>query len=878
MSSNKRDLHLRVFGEDKTASATLDRIAKKASSTGMKLAGSLGVKIGIAGVGAALAGIASIGMAYEDSLNTFSAVSGATEAQMKQVAATAKALGNDLSLPATSAAGAATAMTELAKAGLSVADSMSAAKGTLALAAAAQVDEATAAQIVGAALNAFSLEGKEATRVADLLAGAGNAASGEMTDMAAALQQVGTVAAAAGLSVDDTVTAISMLAQKGILGSDAGTSLKTMLMKLQGPTDKAASLLKDLGINAYDANGTMLPLRDLIGQFSEKMAGLTQEQRDQANTTIFGTDATRAALTVLQGGVSTYDDVSVAVRRTGQVFETAGAKTKGLKGAFGGLQSTAETLAIDFYERVAPGAIAVVQALTELLSAVSPVIAEVGDLVTLGGKLAGFLSENEGLVAGLATVYLATLVPALSAAITRMQVFLTLKLADFLGFIGAKADKAAGSMKALSVASGLATAGLSLGVGIVVDHLTSMGEEAEAAREQIRGLFEDVQMGDTSGFERARAEAEKLRAQADRPASLAFLNSLKIPKENAEALDGYADELRKVDQAHSVATTNVRNLASALGISEQAVLRLADSAGVDLADGTGAATKAVKDLYFSTVNGTPATQRLANSTKVLGDEAATAEDKLKALKNRLDAIFGIALNVSEATDAYEAALDSLTESVKENGKSLDNTTEKGRANRESIRAMWQSTLDLVDAKAAAGAEEAEQQQILERGRQQLVKQATQLGLNKDQVAALTRELNLTPKAIASAITLPGVETAIAQLRELRGLQQLVLENGNVYRIVGGDDLTGGRGGRTRPVPATPTMPRSAPKAPTAPRKVPRGLLAAANSGAALLGGTSAGSAAAGETTVVVNLDGRHLTTVVQGRDRGQRSRGLLPAY
>jgi TP901 family phage tail tape measure protein len=876
-----------VFGEDKTASATLDRVAKKANSTGQKLAGSLGVKIGIAGVGAALAGIASIGMAYEDSLNTFNAVSGATSAQMQQVAATAKALGNDLSLPATSAAGAATAMTELAKAGLSVADSMAAAKGTLALAAAAQVDEATAAQILGSALNAFSLQGKEATRVADLLAGAGNAASGEMTDMAAALTQVGTVAAAAGLSVDDTVAAISMLAQKGILGSDAGTSLKTMLMKLQGPSVKAAEELEKLGVNAYDASGTMLPLRDLIAEFTEKTSALTQQQRDQANATIFGTDATRAALTVLQGGVATFDDVKVAVTRSGQVFDTAAAKTKGLKGAFGGLQSTAETLAIDFYEKVAPGGIAVLTALTDLLAGVGPVVDGFGDMLVLGAELAGFLAEHQTAVVGLAAVYLATLAPALLATIRRLQVLMVLKVADFLGLIGTKADTAAAKMRGLSLAAVAATAGLAAVAMVSVELFQAWGKGADDAKSKVDELTEGMQFGDGAGMNRAIKQTEQYAKAQDKASrnvlkmnAWSTISALRAASRSREA----TRLVGEMSEKQAEAAKNVGYLSRALGISEKAVLSLAEKAGVDLADGTGAATAAVRELYFATVNGTPATERLAASTKVLGDEAASAEDQVKAMKDRLDAIFGIAMNVSEATDAYEAALDSLTESVKENGRSLDGTTEKGRANRDSLRALWQSTLDLADAQAAAGAPAEQLRAILEKGRQDLIKQATQLGLNKDKVAALTREINLTPEAIATVYTLEGAEVAIAKIDRLRrSMQELITTSGNAYRIVDGDMLGGVSTGETRRQtaagPKGPQKPKVAPKPkPAAPRPVPRGLLQAANSGAALgAGGSASAAAGATGTTTVINLDGRHLATVVQGRDRGQRSRGLLPA-
>jgi TP901 family phage tail tape measure protein len=96
-----------------------------------------------------------------------------------------------------------TAMTELAKGGLTVVDSMTAAKGTLLLAAAAGVDAATAAGIQANALNAFGLQAKDAAKVADILANTANAANGEITDFAFGMAQSAAVSHQFGLSLTD---------------------------------------------------------------------------------------------------------------------------------------------------------------------------------------------------------------------------------------------------------------------------------------------------------------------------------------------------------------------------------------------------------------------------------------------------------------------------------------------------------------------------------------------------------------------------------------------------------------------------------------------------------------------------------------------------
>jgi len=296
--------------------------------------------------------ILAIGIEYEKSLNTFQAVTRATTAEMTAASAVAKQLGADITLPATSAADAARALTELSKGGLSAQQAMDAARGTLLLAAAAQIEEAQAAEIAANALNAFKLPASEATRIADLLAAASNASSAEITDFAQAMQQSSASAAALKIPIEDTVTALGLLANAGIRGSDSGTTLKTALLRLNPDTDKAAEAMRALGVNAFDAQGKLLPLRNIIDQFSGAFGKLTDQQKIQAANTIFGTDAMRAALIVFGGGVEQFDKLSAAVNKTGAAQELAAAKTKGLGGAYEALKSQLETGAILAFERL----------------------------------------------------------------------------------------------------------------------------------------------------------------------------------------------------------------------------------------------------------------------------------------------------------------------------------------------------------------------------------------------------------------------------------------------------------------------------------------------------------------------------------------------
>lgn len=346
-----RTLKVTIVGDSRSAEASFRRLSGSASGFGSRIGGVARVAgVAFAAIGAA----ASIGIGYavkqaadfQQSLNTFQAVSGATSAQIQKVSSLSKRLGADLSLPATSAKDAADAMLELNKAGLSVKQTMAAAKGVLQLSAAAETSNAKAAQITANALNAYGLAGNQASHVADLLAASAIAASGEMTDMADALTQTAATAAQAHVSINDTVTAISEMANKGIIGSQSGAALQQMLLKLESPTKKGAEAMKTLGVNIYDAKGQMVPFRSVVEQFSKATEGMSDAQRNAAMNAIFGSRAIRAANIVLLGGTAAFDKMSKSVNRQGAAADVAKAKMKGLNGAVQALQSAGQTLAI----------------------------------------------------------------------------------------------------------------------------------------------------------------------------------------------------------------------------------------------------------------------------------------------------------------------------------------------------------------------------------------------------------------------------------------------------------------------------------------------------------------------------------------------------
>lgn len=358
------------------------KMSSRATAAGMDFGRkfSAATKASIGALGAAMVGgavldqfkqVMSVGMDYTKNMNTMQSVSGATAAQMKQVSAAARQLGTDASLPATSANDAAAAMTELAKGGFTVQQSMDAARGSLQLAAAAGISAADAATIQSSTLQAFGLGADSAGKMADTLANASNASSAEITDVAQALAQAGTVANQFGLTAEDTASAIALLANNGIKGSDAGTLLKTGLQALTDQGNPAQGAIEELGLTVYDAQGKFVGLSKLMGQLGDASKRMTPEAYQAATATLFGSDAMRLAGVAAKDGAASYDKMRTAINRQGAAAEVAAAKTKGLPGAWERFKNGLEDLQLKAYDALEGPATSALNGLTNAMTGLS---------------------------------------------------------------------------------------------------------------------------------------------------------------------------------------------------------------------------------------------------------------------------------------------------------------------------------------------------------------------------------------------------------------------------------------------------------------------------------------------------------------------------
>ncbi|WP_368089330.1 phage tail tape measure protein [Bifidobacterium breve] len=371
----------KVSGESQKAATTMEAAGGKSKliTTG----------IAAAGVAATALGVAAVRMAadFDASMSTVQANTGASADEMNQLRQAAIDAGADTIYSATESAD---AINELGKYGLSTSDILSGGlSGALNLAASDGMEVGQAAEYMSSAMAQFNLTGADATHIADLLAAGAGEALGNVSDFGEALNNVGSTASKFGLSIDTTVGTLAAFAHQGIIGAEAGTQLRSVLLALTNQTEKQRKATEEYGISLYDAQGNFVGMSSLAGQLKEKLGGLTQEQRNSAMATMFGSYAIQGANVLYAEGASGIDEWTKKVSQSGYAADLAAKKNDNLKGDLENLSGSFESLMISLGEGGQGPLRSLVQPLDTLVDAFSQLPAPVQQGIVLMTALAG---------------------------------------------------------------------------------------------------------------------------------------------------------------------------------------------------------------------------------------------------------------------------------------------------------------------------------------------------------------------------------------------------------------------------------------------------------------------------------------------------------
>ena len=350
----------------------------------------------------------NVGKEFDSSMSQVAAVSGATGDDLQALRDKAKEMGSTTKFTASEAAD---AFNYMAMAGWKTEDMLGGISGVLNLAAAGNTDLATTSDIVTDALTAFGQSADDAGRLADIMAAASSNANTNVEMMGETFKYVAPVAGAMGYSMEDSAVAIGLMANAGIKGSQAGTSLRSILTRLAAPPKEAATAMEELGIQITNADGTMKPFSEVIDILRASFDGLSEAEQTQYAKHLAGQEAMSGLLAIVNAAPADFNKLTDAVNNSqGAAESMAETMQDNLGGDLTKLGSQFEGVQLTLYEKFEPALRSGVEALSKMLDGLLWIIekgsqfvdwlnggskaAEAFKLVviTVGAALAGFLA------------------------------------------------------------------------------------------------------------------------------------------------------------------------------------------------------------------------------------------------------------------------------------------------------------------------------------------------------------------------------------------------------------------------------------------------------------------------------------------------------
>lgn len=280
----------------------ITKISKKIDNLGTTITTTLTLPILAIGTAAV-----TTGNGFEAQMSRVQAIAGATQEELEKLTNQAIELGAETSFSASEVAA---GMENLASAGFTTNEIIEAMPGLLDLAASSGADLATSSEIAASAIRGFGLEASSSAHVADVFAEAAARTNAQTEDMGEAMKYIAPIANTMGLKIEEVAAAIGIMSDAGIKGSQAGTSLRGALVRLTKPTDKMLGVMEDLGISFYDNEGKMKSLTKMISMLQDATKDLTDEEKQNALTILFGTESLSGMMSLINRGSKDLDDMT----------------------------------------------------------------------------------------------------------------------------------------------------------------------------------------------------------------------------------------------------------------------------------------------------------------------------------------------------------------------------------------------------------------------------------------------------------------------------------------------------------------------------------------------------------------------------------------
>jgi TP901 family phage tail tape measure protein len=325
---------------------------------GLKKAADMAASVAKVAGGAAIAGTGAaikVGSDFESAMSSWAATANASEADYALAEKAAMQMGRSTSKTASESAN---ALEYMALAGWSVQDSIKGLPNILRLSEATSLDLARTSDLVTDSMSATGVTVDELNKYLDVVAKANNKSNQTAEQLMEAYIGVGGTMKGLNVPIEESATALGVMANRGIKGSEAGNALSAVMINLTTGAGQAGEMMEKLGISAFDDKGKFIGLKATFERVNEATKNLTEEQRNAALSALGGKthiDALNDLLfglnTTLENGVTEWDALKDSLDNAkGSLEDMAKAKMDNLQGDLAILNSALEDTGIRFYK------------------------------------------------------------------------------------------------------------------------------------------------------------------------------------------------------------------------------------------------------------------------------------------------------------------------------------------------------------------------------------------------------------------------------------------------------------------------------------------------------------------------------------------------
>lgn len=316
--------------------------------------------------------VVEVGSSFEAGMSEVEAISGATGSELETLESKAKSLGSSTKFSATEVAG---AMTNMSLAGWSVNQTLSGIDGVLQLAAASNMDLADASQVVTDNISSFNLEASQSTHIADMMAYAQANSSTTAAELGEAYKNCGANMNAAGQDIETTTSFLEALANNGLRGSEAGTSLAAVMRDMTSKMKDGKIAIGDTSVAVMDSSGNFRDMTDILKNVENATDGMGDAQKQAALMSTFTSDSIKGLNMLLNTGADQVAGYEDSLRNcSGAASDMADTMQDNLQGKLTELSSATEGLGIAVYDYISGPLQGGVELLTDVVSGLTDAI------------------------------------------------------------------------------------------------------------------------------------------------------------------------------------------------------------------------------------------------------------------------------------------------------------------------------------------------------------------------------------------------------------------------------------------------------------------------------------------------------------------------